>query len=153
LHAAGSMTFRQLRLIQLHDLAVLATRLQPGDWEQLPGLLPAGQRPWWMFPPLALLSRYYRCVPAVMLELTGHSCRGWLRRGAAAQVLSDVSYSDLRRVAFPGLPWAQSLADVPRYLGARLFQSASEVLAPATKVATAAGAPGAAPRRIGLRTV
>ena len=43
LHAAGNMRARALRLIQLHDIALLARRLGSRDWEELLAMRPNGR--------------------------------------------------------------------------------------------------------------
>ena len=45
LHAAGAMAYRTLRLIQLHDIALLAPRLTESDWHQLLDLRPCDRLP------------------------------------------------------------------------------------------------------------
>src|SRR5450631_2769976 len=42
LHAAGNMRARALRLIQLHDIALLAARFVQGDWDELVAMRPNG---------------------------------------------------------------------------------------------------------------
>src|SRR6202040_324271 len=59
LHAAGNIRARALRLIQLHDIALLAARFVPSDWEELLATQPEGQSLWWALPPLMLTASYY----------------------------------------------------------------------------------------------
>jgi len=54
LHAAGAMASRELRLLHLHDLALVCGQMQEQDWEEI--LLRQGERsgqgPWWFLPAL-----------------------------------------------------------------------------------------------------
>lgn len=43
LHAAANIRARALRLIQLHDINLMATRFLPSDWEELLAIKPGGQ--------------------------------------------------------------------------------------------------------------
>ncbi|QHG86829.1 MULTISPECIES: nucleotidyltransferase family protein [Xanthomonas] len=123
LHAAGGICHRSIRLMHLHDLALLATRMGPRDWEQLwedPAVTP-----WWALPPLLLLQRYYRAVvPAeVMMRLHAH-CPRLLRLRADRQTLTAASCSNLWLSALPGIAWCGSLAEARQYLRQRVAPSA-----------------------------
>ena len=59
LHAAGNMRSLALRLIQVHDIALLAGRFRPCDWDELLTARPHGRALWWAVPPLMLTARYY----------------------------------------------------------------------------------------------
>ncbi len=70
LHAAGALSARALRLLQLHDIGRLARSMTDSEWEQV--LREAGRTVdarerarglWWAFPPLNLAARYCRGVP------------------------------------------------------------------------------------------
>ena len=37
LHAAGAMAFQGLRILQLHDIALLAARMSDADWKEITG--------------------------------------------------------------------------------------------------------------------
>src|ERR1700751_2514692 len=75
LHAAGAMAMRMLRLIQLHDLALMAPRLATQDWQQL-----LEWQLWWAAPPLVLTRRYYGTViPDSVLAATRSCCPPILR--------------------------------------------------------------------------
>ena len=65
LHAAGATMGRQLRLLQLHDIARLSGRMTDEDWEEVLRLAArtADGGLWWAYPPLTLAARYYGCVP------------------------------------------------------------------------------------------
>ena len=124
LHAAGAMVFRSLRLVQLHDMALLSAQMSPRDWDEL---IAGGTRPsglWWALPPLAQLKRYYGTVPARVEHAAAAACPPWLQRTSRAQLLSDISYSDLHRVAFPGLGWVRSASEIPGYIGERILLGA-----------------------------
>lgn len=120
LHAAGGMAYRTLRLIQLHDIALLARRLKPADWQQL-----LAWRPWWAWPPLALAERYYGTVaPQGVMEALRRHCPAILRRTCARQLLSDVSLSRLWLEAFPGIEWARTGGEAAMFIARRFVPSA-----------------------------
>jgi hypothetical protein len=112
LHAAGNVVAHALRLIHLHDIALLGSRLESHDWEQLLRLRVSGRAMWWAVPPLQLAHRYYHgCVPKDVLTELSRSCPRGLVRLARSQRLSDVSYATLGRESFPGLAWTASLSE------------------------------------------
>jgi hypothetical protein len=116
LHAAGGIVDRSVRLIQLHDIALLARRLTQADWLQI-----LGWKPWWAFPPLTLTERYYGAVvPDTIRMLARELCPFILRRNCVQQLLSDVSLSRLWIDAFPGLAWARSAREAGRYIVRRV---------------------------------
>ncbi|MCC4589094.1 nucleotidyltransferase family protein [Xanthomonas sp. NCPPB 1067] len=119
LHAAGGICHRSIRLMHLHDLALLATRMGPRDWDVLwedPEVTP-----WWALPPLLLLQRYYRTVvpTQVMTRLHAH-CPRLLRLRVAQQTLTTASCSNLWLSALPGIAWCASLEEARRYLHNRV---------------------------------
>ena len=121
LHTAGAMVYRTVRLIQLHDIALLARRLSPADWQ----LLLHG-RPWWAWPPLVLTERYFGPVaPVVVMDALRGSCPTVLRRRCARQLLSDVSLSRLWLEAFPGIEWARTVGEAATFMARRIVPSAA----------------------------
>lgn len=128
LHAAGSMTIRALRLLQLNDLALLSSRMTSMDWEQLlasrvrePGL-------WWALPPLRMVSRYYPCkIPARVIAAVAEDCPYVLKRITASRTLYDVSYSYPWVDAFPGIEWVQSIREMMGYAAARIRPNSGHV--------------------------
>ena len=112
LHAAGAVVLRTLRLVQLHDLALLSRKMTPADWKALLSLAAAARCGlWWAHAPLQLVAHYYRSVPAEVLAAAASECRPSLLRRSRRQCLWEVSFSDLRRRAFPGIEWSLSLDD------------------------------------------
>jgi hypothetical protein len=117
LHAAGNMKAHALRQIQLHDLALLTSRFGDADWQ---ALADAADELWWAYPPLALTRRYYGCeVPAALLRALRRGCPRLLRHACYREELTDVSWSNLRIRAFPGLAWSQTPLDALRYIRGR----------------------------------
>jgi hypothetical protein len=123
LHAAGAMAHRTLRLVQLHDLALLARRLTEEDWTNV-----LSWEPWWAWPPLALAARYYGPLARheLMVSARAH-CPAMLRRTCAGQTLCDVSLSRLWLEAFPGIEWARSIGEAISYMGRRVVPSAEDL--------------------------
>lgn len=125
LHAAGSMAFQGLRILQLHDLALLAGRMSDADWKEMlePGAAPA--RLWWAYPPLNLTSRYYEAaIPASVLAALKDECHFVLRTLGAKKSLIDVSYSYLWVKAFPGIEWSQSIGESLHFAATRVRPNA-----------------------------
>ncbi len=119
LHAAGAIVFRTLRLVQLHDMALLSGRMSPTDWQQLIDAAADNGGLWWALAPLTLLARYYDSVPEFVLAASAAQCRPALLRAARKASLWQVSFSDLRRKAFPGIEWSDSAADALAYAAQR----------------------------------
>lgn len=128
LHAAGSMAVQGLRILQLHDIALLATRMSESDWHEIAGSGSADQRMWWAFPPLEMMLRYYPAtVPARILAALRRDCSYFLRLLAARKSLIEVSYSYLWIKAFPGIEWSQSISEFARYAANRLRPDAQQM--------------------------
>lgn len=124
LHAAGNIRARALRLIQLHDIALLAGRLNLGDWEQLLAVRPDGGVPWWALAPLTLAERYYPgAVPQDVLASMNLGCPRLLRWLTLRQQLTDVSWSNIRIQAFPGLEWSRTPKDAVVFMAGRIWPS------------------------------
>lgn len=123
LHAAGNMRAHALRQVQLHDVAMVATLLHGRDWDAL--LKPErNDRAWWVFPPLALTARYYpEHVPPDALRAARAACPSILRLSVARQLLTDVSWSNLRIHAFPGIAWSRTALEALRFVRTRVAPS------------------------------
>jgi hypothetical protein len=120
LHAGNAMAYRMLRMVQLHDIALLARHLTPPDWHQL-----LEWRPWWAWPVLSLAERYYGTSgPQAVMTALRTSCPIILRHRCARQSLSDVSLSSLWLEAFPGIEWAHSLGEAATFIARRIVPSA-----------------------------
>jgi hypothetical protein len=122
LHAAGAMIARELRLLHLHDIARLTQGMTAADWDELirQGTSTADPSLWWGFPPLALLSHYYRCVPEAVLARFAAGCHWALRAAYRRRRLTDVSQSYLWVSALPGIEWSRSLREMMTYARERV---------------------------------
>jgi Uncharacterised nucleotidyltransferase len=124
LNAAGDMLLRASRLIQVHDIALLAGRMSSVDWKELlePG---AGNRDlWWAFPPLTLTHRYYPAViPPAVIDALEPDCPWLLRQVSRQQRLANVSLSTVRIQAFPGIEWARSPRETLLFAMSRVWPS------------------------------
>jgi hypothetical protein len=128
LHAAGSMAFQGLRILQLHDIALLAARMSEADWNEITGAAAQTGASWWAYPPLELMSRYYETsAPATVLAALKDACPPVLRALAARKTLIDVSYSYLWVKAFPGIEWSRSLPEVLGYAASRVRPNAQQM--------------------------
>jgi len=129
LHAAGSMTTKALRLLHLHDIALLSSQMTETDWDQVLAYGPRGARLWWAFPPLKLASRYYSSrIPLRVLAALAAECSYFLEKIANHRTIYDVSYSYLWVDAFPGIEWSQSVREIARYVVSRVRPSAEHVV-------------------------
>ena len=132
LHASGAIVFRVLRVVQVHDLALLCARLTSADWSQILQYAEGGEL-WWGLAPLCLVQRYYGCVPGTVLASVQASCNRRLRHACDRQLASDVSFSDMRRGLFPGIEWTGSAGERARYVADRAWLSVRTALRAGTR--------------------
>jgi len=124
LHAAGNMRAHALRQVQLHDIALVGNLLYDHDWDMLLGQRHDDEVRWWLYPPLALTARYYpNHIPGEALRAARARCPRILRLAAARQSLTDVSWSNLRIPAFPGIAWSRTPFEVVRLVRSRALPS------------------------------
>jgi hypothetical protein len=124
LHAAGNIRARALRLIQLHDIALLAGQLRADDWEELLAARPDGRTLWWAAAPVMLTVRYYpAAIPRDVLARLARDCPWLLRLRTRRQQLTDVSWSNIRVEAFPGIEWARTPQDAVAFMSGRIWPS------------------------------
>ena len=121
IHAASAMAYRSLRLLHLHDIALVSSRMSPSDWNEL---LAFGRDPgslWWALPPLRLTARYYNtAIPKdILASLTEH-CQWTVRQLTRRQSLSDVSLSYPWIEAFPGIGWCRSVTEMIELIYSRI---------------------------------
>ena len=143
LHAAGAMANRELRLMHLHDLALLCGEMRTQDWDEILHGGESGSQggPWWFLPPVRLLHRYYPdVVPSSVLSRLRRGCPPNLNRATARKRLTDVSLSSVWIRAFPGIEWSRSATESVRYMLARVRPDAE---ARAVRTTDAASAPWA----------
>ena len=137
LHSAGSMALQSLRLLHLHDLALLAARMTAADWDELIRRRSGRRALWWALPPLQLMSHYYATrVPERVLGLLEAQCPWHLRQAMRGRTLSDVSLSHLWVDAFPGIEWSQSVRDMLSYARSRVRPDAEHLALRSTTTAT-----------------
>jgi len=122
-HSAGAMVERVLRLIQLHDIALLASLATDEDWAEVLRIGQETRAAWWAYPPLALTARYYpACIPGRVITAARASCPAPLRWFAARHTLSEVSLSFPWTKAFPGIVWARSPGEALEYVARRVVR-------------------------------
>ena len=122
IHAAGSMAFRSLRLLHLHDIALVSLRMAGSDWDELMKQGQNRDRRWWALPPLQLTARYYpEAVPTDVLAALANHCPWTLRHVVRHRRLSDVSLSYPWIEVFPGIGWSRSLSEIAEYIGGRIW--------------------------------
>jgi hypothetical protein len=136
LHAAGNMVFKALRLLHLHDLALLSWRMRAADWNEL-GERVGEQRLWWALPPLQVAARYYSLPLPAHLRATLHAaCPPLLARISQRRRLTEVSFSHLWVDAFPGLEWSQSVPQMVGYIASRIRPNAANVAVRVSNLST-----------------
>lgn len=120
LHAAGNICAHSLRLIHLHDIALLARNMEPEEWM----FLWRGSASWWALPPLQMTARYYPgAIPEVVRTTLARDCPMLLPAVSRRQSLSQVSCSELWLHAFPGIEWCRGVSDAARYVAGRIRPS------------------------------
>jgi len=136
LHTAGNICNRSLRLLHLHDISLLATRMVPSDWDVLWDEHAAAP-PWWALPPLRLLARYYRnAVPEAVFERIERDCPPLLRTMSRRQTLTQLSCSELWLHALSGIEWSRSVREAGRYVRNRVRPSEEAIQERADMVRT-----------------
>jgi hypothetical protein len=121
LHAAGNMRANAMRFMQIYDCALMARRMTAPDWHELLGH-DSPHESWWIYPPLRLAERYVPgSVPADIQRAFAAVCPRWLRRRFERHDVYDVSWSNLRIAALPGIEWSRTPADVVGLLKSRLL--------------------------------
>lgn len=129
LHAAGNMRANALRLIQLHDIALLAPRLAPQDWEELVTVRAESRGLWWAMPPLKLTTHYYTdAIPPSVIARLGQECPWLLQRRCEKLRLADVSWSNMWVQPFPGIEWSRSPQEALKFMISRLWPSGEREL-------------------------
>ncbi len=122
LHAAGDLSTRALRLIHLHDIALLAATMTGKQWELLLSMSAPTKAFWWAFPPLEMLNRYQPgLVPQQVLNTYRLGCPWALRRLCHRAKLSQLSFASMSIRAFPALTWCASPRERLRYIRRRLL--------------------------------
>lgn len=116
LHSAGNLSNRALRLVQLIDLARLAPRLQPADWEQALAPGSDGLPAWWAWPCLELARRHAGADLRLAMQTDAWhaaraACPARLRALAEREAISAVSLSRLAIQPLPGIEWSHSLGE------------------------------------------
>lgn len=117
LHAAGNICGRTLRLLHLHDIALLAHRMTAEDWNEF---CEEGAN-WWALPPLRMVARYYRgAIPADVFERLAPACPPLLNAVSKRQTLTKLSCSRLWLQRLPGIEWSRSPSESWRYMKQRI---------------------------------
>jgi len=117
LHAAGNLTSRSLRLMQLLDIVRLVPLLDDHEWAELEADLG-----WWAWPPLVMLGHYFPLhLPQALVQRLQRECPRRLQGAMARQRLAAVSLCQMELAAFPGLGWSRSPAEALRYMARRLL--------------------------------
>lgn len=129
LHAAGNMRARALRYIQIHDIARLAGRMNRGDWDEFMASCEGDSASaWWLLPPLLLTQRYFlHALPAQLISLADERCPTVLKLCSRRHRLSDVSWSNIRIRAFPGIEWSRSPMEALHFMRSRLWPRRTEI--------------------------
>ncbi|HEY4145052.1 nucleotidyltransferase family protein [Pinirhizobacter sp.] len=123
LHAAGNICNRSMRLLHLHDIALLAARMSANDWDQL--WAANGRGAWWALPALAMVDRYYRhAIPGAVTRRLAATGRGLLRMVSRRRTLTEASCTGFWHHTLHGIEWFGSFGEMRKYLENRLRPSA-----------------------------
>jgi hypothetical protein len=124
LHAAGNMKARALRLIQLHDVSLLAARFSSNDWAEFLATFANDRSIWCAYAPLKLTAQYYPgVIPPDVIERLRLDSPWLLSRFVRHQRLTAVSWSNIRIEAFPGLEWSRSALEAFEFMHSRIWPS------------------------------
>jgi Uncharacterised nucleotidyltransferase len=104
-HASSDTIARRVRLLHLHDIALVARTLNDQDWRQILAWVDQQREQRLIYPALAFTSRYYPVVPAATLRE--------LRAGMPPALLRHLDESALDRFSFCNI--------APTSLGDRLL--------------------------------
>jgi hypothetical protein len=122
LHAAGNMRAHALRLIQLYDIARLAARFGCSDWEDLLMSRPNNEPLWWAVAPLMLVARYFPAsIPQSVIARLDAECPWLLRKIVRHQRLADVSWSNIKAYALPGIEWSRTPWEAIEFIVSRIL--------------------------------
>src|SRR6185295_2767672 len=91
-HASSDTIARRLRLLHLHDIALVARTLDDTSWRQILAWAGAQREARLIYPALAFTSRYYPVIPAAALRE--------LRAGLPPALLRYLDASVLDRFSF-----------------------------------------------------
>jgi hypothetical protein len=123
LHTAGNMRAHAMRFLQIYEIAQLARRLGPADWAELLGD-DARARAWWIYPALTLAERYVPdSIPDAQLQAFAAACPRGLRERFERHSVYDVSWSNLRIHALPGIEWSRTWSEALRFARSRALPS------------------------------
>lgn len=124
LHASGNLSYRGLRLMHLHDIALLCASMSAKQWQELLRMCPSAKAFWWAYPPLKLLDRYQPgLVSQEVLNTFRSACPRPLRRLSDRSSLSQLSFASMSISAFPAMAWCASPRERLRYVRQRLVPS------------------------------
>jgi len=119
LHAAGNICNRSMRLLHMHDIALLAARMSANDWDEVWGADRRGA--WWAFPALAMVARYYRhAIPRAVLRRLPARGRPLLRLASRRRTLTEASCTGLWHHTLHGIEWLGSFGELRAYLENRI---------------------------------
>ena len=145
LHAAGNIRTRSVRLLQLQDIVLLSSRLGASDWDRLLEEGVDARGLWWALPPLTLTARYFpAAIPPRVIERLAAGCPLLLRLSSRRHCLADVSMSQIRIQAFPGLEWSRSPAEALHFIVSRVLpdrESRAQLRHHVATLPTLSGAP------------
>ena len=121
LHTTGNLCVRCVRLVQLHDLALLSRQLTAVDWVEALAPTADGQPTWWAVPTLTLAARCFPGSGPAPPPPAVQACPPWLRIASRRWALADVSLSHLTIPWLPGAVWSRGVGDVAGLAWERLL--------------------------------
>ena len=118
LHAAGNICNRSMRLLHMHDIALLAARMSANDWDEVLG---ADGGAWWASPALTIVARYYRhAIPQAVISRLKFRGRPLLRLASRRRTLTEASCTGFWHHTLHGIEWLGSFGELRTYLENRI---------------------------------
>jgi hypothetical protein len=88
---------------------------------------PDGRKLWWAFAPLLLAARYYpTAFPPDFPVQRDFECPWLLVRSTRRRQLADVSWSNIRIEAFPGVEWSRTPQEALKFMKSRIWPSRAD---------------------------
>lgn len=92
IHTSSNLIWRRMRMLNLHDIALVARQVDSVGWQRIVDYAQARREARMIYPALALTRRYYPIVPESVLAT--------LRAGVPARLLAHLDQCDLGHVSF-----------------------------------------------------
>lgn len=122
-HATGDLISRWIRLLHLHDIALVAPKVTDNGWQRIIASVRAQREERYLYPALALTTQYYPLIPEAVLKA--------LRPGVPPALLKYLDTISIEQVSFCN-PAASTVAEKLRWFrpGREQLSAIFNLLAP-----------------------